>query len=165
MPEPASEPPVPLHRSNACALWFQDNSGGLGPRGDISVDDQSTGAKLAQALDQERPVVAGFHLEIRHRLDEVGKAREAIVAGGEARHGLRALAELGERRVALLVALGRLVGGAKHLQQLRIDRTLALAQSRLFELLVLVEPERTDVEEARASLLEGEGSLGRTEAV
>src|SRR6185503_1287598 len=103
-------------------------------------------------------------LEVRHGLDKLGETGEPVVAGGEARDGLGALAELGEGRVAFFVALRSLVCGAEYLKQLRIDGALALAGGRLLQFLVL-QSERADVEKARAGLLEGNGRLGRAETV
>src|SRR5260370_39280644 len=66
------------------------------------IDPQAP--RSAQALDQQPAVIAALHLEIGHRLDEVGEAGEPVITGGEARYRLGALAELGQRRIALLVA-------------------------------------------------------------
>ena len=67
-------------------------------------------AGLEQALHQQTAVAAHLHLEIRHGLDEVRQAREAVVARGEAGHRLGALAELRQRRIAFFVALRGLSG-------------------------------------------------------
>ena len=53
--------------------------------------------RSAQPLDQQSAVVTRLHFEIGHRLDEVREAGVAVVARGEARHRLGALAELGQR--------------------------------------------------------------------
>src|SRR6185312_17346997 len=104
-------------------------------------------------LDQQAAVVAGLHLEIGDGPDQLGQAGEAVVAGREARYGLGPLAEFGERGITLLVALGRLVGRPQHLQQLLVDRPLALGGGRLLEAIFVVRKrERADVEETRTGL-------------
>ena len=80
--------------------------------------------RLAQPFDEETAFRAGLHLEIGDGLDQVRQAREAIVADREARHRRRALAHLGQGRIAFFVALGRLERRTQHLQQLGIDRTV-----------------------------------------
>src|SRR3990170_4094372 len=72
---------------------------------------------LAQPLDREPSVLAGLDLEIGHGADQVGQAGEAVIADREARHRLGALAELGQRGIAVLVALGSLEGGAEDVKQ------------------------------------------------
>src|SRR4051794_22505893 len=127
------------------------------------IDPQRAGS--AQALHEQAPVIAALHFKIGDRLDQVGEAREAIVARSKARHRFSALAELRERRIAFFIALRRLVGRAEDLEEFGINRALALGKGGLLELLRVVERESADVEEPGAGLLEGEGRLRRPEAV
>src|SRR4029078_11963156 len=127
------------------------------------VSEQQQWNVLAETLHQQPAIVAGLHLEVRDRLDEVGQARVAVVARGETRDGLGTLPELRERGVALFVALRRLVDRAKHLEELRVDGPLALRGGRLLQLILFVQTQSADVDETRASLLEGEGSFGGAE--
>src|SRR5262249_25091059 len=146
-------------------LWWLDNSRRLARGPKILWMKHPQTSRLAQALDQEAAVVAALHFEIGNGLDEFGKPCVAIVARREARHRLRPLPELGQRGVALLVALGRLVGCAEDLQQLRINRSLPLGDQWLLQLFLILKREGADIEEPRAGLLERNGGLGRAEAV
>src|SRR4029453_2440563 len=86
---------------------------------------QSAGT-LAQALDRQTAVLAGLHLEIGKCSDQLGKAGVAVIAHREARHRLGALAKLGKRGIALVVALGGLESGAQDIEQLLVYRLARL---------------------------------------